>query len=228
MKATDVLREQHREILQLFKRITGSDNGERPEYLDQLIAKLRLHTQIEERIFYPAVQRLDTKRVQEEILESYEEHNIVDYLMTQLPLMEVGSPRFLARVRVLQSLVEEHIEEEETEIFKRAEQLDDDDRRRVDEQIAEELEEVEHVDELLDRAARAAQRTERWAGSLLDAGLALPRRAVSVLAPSRWLRLEQRHALATRIANAVPRVVVDSVYRTVTGFGSSASNRRAA
>src|SRR5262249_21562718 len=148
-------------------------------------------------------------------------------ILAQLQTMERQSPQFQARLRVLQSLVEDHIEEEETEVFKHLDQLNDDQRLQLDARVAAEVEELEEVDAILDRAARAARRTERWAGSVLDASLVLPRRAASALAPTRWLGLDRRHVWAIRIAASVPRVVVDSIYRTLTGQ-QTASSRRAA
>ncbi len=88
MKATDILQEQHREVQQLFRKITSGNDGQRPVLVDQLIAKLQLHTRLEETFFYLAIQRLDTKRAEEAVLESYEEHNIVDFLMAQLPALD--------------------------------------------------------------------------------------------------------------------------------------------
>lgn len=216
MTALEILRAQHRDVLSLFKRI-ASGNGDRRKAVEELAAKLRLHARLEEAIFYPALQAAGAKRVQEEILESYEEHHLVEYLLTQLENAgDEDSEPYLARMRVLQSLVEEHIEEEEAEVFKHAENLSDDAVRELDRRMEDEVEEVERVDELLGRAARVARRTEQWAGSLLDAGFGMPRRAVSALAPSRWIRADHHYVLAARIASAVPRIVVDSVYNTVT------------
>jgi hypothetical protein len=226
MTTVEILRAQHREVLSLFKRITGG-NGNRTTLLDEASAKLRLHSRLEEMLVYPAIHAHGTKRVQEMIMESYEEHRIVDFLLTQLaPRAEGATERQHARVRVLHSFVEEHIEEEETEVLKHVDELDEAARRQLDERVQAELEEVQQVDELLGRAAGVARRTEQWAGSLLDAGLGLPRRAVGAIAPSRWLRPDNRYVLAARIASSVPRVVVDSLYGVVTGRGSH--GRRAA
>jgi hemerythrin superfamily protein len=227
MTAIQMLKDQHREIEQLFKKIAAG-NGNRAQWVDELAGMLRVHTRIEETIFYPAVQAHGTKRAQDEILESYEEHRIVDFLMAQLPAIDDQSEQFLARMRVLQSLVQEHIEEEETEVFKQAEALDDEQRAKLDLRMAEELREIEQVDELLDRVAGVARRTERWASALFDAGLAIPRRTVRAFSPSKWLgRPDQRYVWAARIATSMPRVLVDSVYRSVTGE-SSPQTRRAA
>ncbi len=226
MEATDILHAQHREIEQLFKRITGGGNGHQSvaTVVDALIGKLQIHTRLEETIFYPTVRKLDTKKVEEVVLESYEEHSIVDFLVAQLPAMDYHGERFLARVRVLQSLVEEHVQEEEEQLFRLAEKLDEARREELAVRLRDELGEVERVHELLDTAARAARRTESWAGSLLDIGFGAPRRAVSAFAPSRMLGLDRRGVWTARIADVVPRFVVDTVYWAV----AKAPARRAA
>lgn len=226
MTALDILRAQHREVLALFRRLTNH-HGDRERALEELSAKLRLHARLEETIFYPALQAVGTKRVQEEIYESYEEHRLVDHLLSQLPPTESDGEPFAARLRVLQSLVEEHIEEEEKEVFKHAESLDEEELKKLDTRMLEAVEEVERVDELLGRVARVARSTEQWAGSLLDASFEIPRRAVSALAPSRWFPQNQRSVLAARIAGAVPRLVVDSLYHTVRRAGVPPGRRAA-
>jgi len=217
MEATDVLRQQHREIEQLFKRVTGGNGSAHASRaaLEELIGTLQVHSRLEETIFYPAVRQLDTKKAEEQILESYEEHGIVDFLLMQLPSSDRRDERFQARLRVLQSLVEEHVQEEEDQVFKLAERLGDAERERLAAALRDEVEEIAEVNDLIDTAVRATKRTESWAGRLLDAGFAMPRQAVSALAPSRLLRLDQRQIWAARIATAVPRFVVDSLHRAV-------------
>jgi len=215
MTTVEILTTQHREVLALFKRITGG-NGNRETLIEEMSGKLRLHSRLEEALVYPTLQQHGSKRVQEEILESYEEHRIVDFLLAQLaPGQEAEPEAILPRVRVLHSLLEEHVEEEETEVLKHLESLDDAVLRQLDERVQAEVDEVQRVDELLGRAATVARRTEQWAGSLLDASFDLPRRAVSAIAPSRWLRPDHRYVLAARIASSVPRVVVNSLYDVV-------------
>ena len=151
---------------------------------------------------------------------------MVDFLMARLG-PNVDDATFLARIRVMQSLVEEHVEEEESEVFTHIESLDEAVVRRLDQEMQDDLEEVERVDELLGRAAQIGRRIQRLAASFLDTGLEMPRRVVRTLVPSRWLRSDQRYVLAARIASSVPRVVVNSLYYTVSGR-SSQQGRRAA
>ena len=56
MKATELLKQQHREVEQLFAKI---ENGGEPiqELLEELADNLAAHTVIEEQLFYPTVKR---------------------------------------------------------------------------------------------------------------------------------------------------------------------------
>jgi hypothetical protein len=220
MNALDVLRAQHREVRALFHKINGGrDRESRPMLVDTLIGALRLHTRLEERFFYPALQRLRTRHAADTVLESVEEHDIVDGLLAQLPAMDHDSERFEARMRVLQSLVELHIEEEEAAMFEQAQQLGEDELVAVGLQMQREIDDLERVNEILDRAVSATRRTESWAGRLLDMSVGLPRHAISRLAPSRVLGLDRRGALVATIAQAAPRWLVDGVYERLVGNG---------
>jgi hemerythrin-like domain-containing protein len=222
---TDILRQQHREVQGLMKKLANGAS-DRDARVAELVGALNLHTRLEEAVFYPAIAELGTKHAEAVVLESYEEHRLVDFLMAQLPEPDMRSEQFQARLRVLQSLVEEHIEEEEREVFKLADRLSDERRARLDDRMAEAMLEVEEVDALLERAARAARRTERWAGSLLETSWDVPRRVVRRFAPSRWIG-PQRPVWTARIVATVPRVVVDSLYRTVVGRPTNAQPRAA-
>jgi len=228
MKVTEILREQHTEVRALFKKITanGHTARERSALVDQLIAALQVHTRLEETIFYPALRELDTKKAEETVLESYEEHNIVDFLMAQLPQMDPTSERFLARVRVLQSLVDEHVTEEEEEMFKQAEKLGADELETLGEQMRTQIEEIARVNALVERAATLAERGERIAGRWLDLSLGLPRRIASALAPSRLLRLDRRAMWVVAIAASVPKWIVDGAYDLWVGPSVSPRERR--
>jgi len=216
MKVTDILREQHNQVRALFKRISATnDVRDRPQLVDHLIGELRIHSRLEEAIFYPAVRELDTKKAQETVLESIEEHDIVDFLMAQLPTMDVQSERFLARVRVLQSLVEEHVAEEEDQMFKQAEKLGTEELDRLGAEMLICIEEIQRVNELVARITEVTGRMERWVGRWLDASLGLPRRIASVFAPSRVLGFDQRAMWVAAIAASTPRWVVDGAYELV-------------
>ena len=71
MKATDLLKRQHKEVKALFKKIEGTDNPRmRRQLLNEVARSLEGHTLIEEEIFYPAVRGLETQKAEEMVLEA--------------------------------------------------------------------------------------------------------------------------------------------------------------
>lgn len=119
MKATTLLKRQHREVEGLFaaaKKATAPTK--RRAVLDEIADKLRGHMMIEEQIFYPAVAaQSERKKMLELIPEAYEEHHVVKLVLGELPSVDPADKRFVAKVTVLSELVEHHVEEEEKEMF---------------------------------------------------------------------------------------------------------------
>jgi hypothetical protein len=125
MKATELLKKQHREVKGLFRKAKSADADERREILDQIEEKLTHHMHIEENVFYPAVRELDTKKTQEMVPEAYEEHHVVKLVLAEFPDLDPEDERFEAKMTVLDELIQHHVEEEESEMFKSAERLGD-------------------------------------------------------------------------------------------------------
>lgn len=125
MKATALLKKQHREVKALFGEAQKVAPGQRERVLGEITQKLQAHMMIEEDIFYPAVKELDTKKTEEIVPEAYEEHHVVKLVLAELPDVDLEDERFEAKVTVLSELIEHHVEEEETEMFKVAEKLGD-------------------------------------------------------------------------------------------------------
>jgi len=65
---------------------------------------------------YPRVREL-LPELEEDVLESYEEHHVADVLVLELAAMEPDDERFTAKTTVLIENVRHHIEEEEQEWF---------------------------------------------------------------------------------------------------------------
>jgi iron-sulfur cluster repair protein YtfE (RIC family) len=123
MKATELLKKQHREVKTLFGEAKKAKPTERRRVLNEIAEKLRNHMTIEEDIFYPAVHEIGTKKAQEIVPEAYEEHHVVALVLDELPDVDVEDDRFEAKMTVLDELIEHHVEEEEDEMFKVAEKL---------------------------------------------------------------------------------------------------------
>jgi hypothetical protein len=139
MKATELLKSQHREVEKLFAQIEGTDDpGERMELAETIKSKLEVHATIEEEIFYPAFRDgSDTNKAEEAVLEAYEEHHVVKLVLAEIPDLDASAETFQAKMTVLKELIEHHVEEEEDEMFRDAEKKLG--NRRL-EQLGEEME----------------------------------------------------------------------------------------
>jgi len=71
------------------------------------------------------------------VLEAYEEHHVVKLVLAELPEVDPEGERFEAKMTVLEQLVEHHVDEEEDEMFKLADKLDDDELETLGERMAQ-------------------------------------------------------------------------------------------
>src|SRR3989449_2915892 len=144
MKATDLLKKQHKSVKALFKKVENTEDGRRRRQLmDQIANELKIHTKIEEEIFYPAVREIGTSKAEEMVDEAYEEHHVVDLVLAELPTVDPEDERFEAKMTVLEELIEHHVEEEEDEMFKLADKIDHDELESLGERMAQEAEQAE-------------------------------------------------------------------------------------
>lgn len=153
MKATEILKRQHREVKRLFAA-TKKESGAsaRRQGMDTIAEKLAAHMEVEEQIFYPAVAEVGTKKADEIVPEAYEEHHVARLVIDELPKVDPKDERWVAKMTVLEELIEHHVEEEESEIFKLADKLGSE---RLDE-LGSEMEAAFEARESAPRPRRAA------------------------------------------------------------------------
>jgi hypothetical protein len=118
MDAFNLLKTDHRKVAELFDELESASGKAKLRVFEQIQTELELHTHIEETIFYPALE--EPKQTHELVLEAYEEHNVVKNLLTQLSKAKNADEEWEAQAKVLRENVEHHVEEEETELFKKA------------------------------------------------------------------------------------------------------------
>jgi hemerythrin superfamily protein len=141
MKATDLLKKQHKEVKTLFKKLEKTENArERRRLMNEISVDLEGHAAIEEEMFYPAVRGLETQKAEEMVLEALEEHHVVKLVLAELPKTDPEDERFEAKMTVLSELVEHHADEEEKEMFKLAQKLGKDELDALGEQMEERFE----------------------------------------------------------------------------------------
>ena len=122
MDAIEMLKEDHRKVEKLFEEF--EETGERAYetkagLAEQIIRELRIHSQLEEEIFYPAARGAQSETT-EQVKEAIEEHHVVDQLLEEIEGMQPQDEQYDAKVTVLKENVEHHVEEEEGELFKEA------------------------------------------------------------------------------------------------------------
>ncbi len=114
-----LLRADHREIRRLFREfLAAGDNAVKTKarLVDRIIRLLTIHAYIENEVMYPEV-RLLLPDLEQDILESYEEHHVADVLCVELAAMPAGAERFDPKTMVLIESVSQHIENEEKDWF---------------------------------------------------------------------------------------------------------------
>ncbi len=114
-----LLKADHKELRQLFKafeRAAENATATKGKLVGQMIEKLTVHTYIENECMYPRVREL-LPDLEEDVLESYEEHHVADILCAELSVMSPDAERFEAKTTVLIENVTHHMEEEEQDWF---------------------------------------------------------------------------------------------------------------
>jgi hemerythrin superfamily protein len=114
-----LLKQDHKEIKALFKQFEAAGDrayATKGKLVEQMIEALTVHTYIENECLYPEVRKL-VPDLEQEVLESYEEHHVADLLVVELAAMKADAERFDAKTTVLIENVTHHIDEEENDWF---------------------------------------------------------------------------------------------------------------
>jgi hemerythrin superfamily protein len=110
MDALELLKQDHAKVKVLFEEAESVDQKEQRAIFNRIKTELEIHTQIEESVFYPAMQRFND--LKEMVRESLEEHNKVKTLLKEMANLS-GGEEFEDKLEELIDNVEHHAEEEE-------------------------------------------------------------------------------------------------------------------
>lgn len=121
MDAFSLLKADHENVAALFEQLESASGRQKLEIFNQIRTELELHAHIEEKVFYPALE--EPAETHELTLEAYEEHDVVKKLLRELSRARTPNEEWEAKAKVLQENVEHHVEEEENELFPKANQV---------------------------------------------------------------------------------------------------------
>jgi hemerythrin superfamily protein len=119
-----ILKEDHKRIKKLFREFqnAGEDaEAAKGRIVKRILEELTVHTYLENEVMYPEVRKL-LPDLEDDVLESYEEHHVADVLSSELFLMGADDERFDAKTTVLIENVTHHIDEEEKDWFPKVRQ----------------------------------------------------------------------------------------------------------
>jgi hemerythrin superfamily protein len=116
ISALELLEDDHREVEGYFDEYEDLKNGgEKEELATKICLALRVHTQLEEEIFYPAARKATGD---DDLLdEAKVEHDGAKRLIEEIEEMRVGDDLYDAKVKVLGEQIRHHVKEEEEELF---------------------------------------------------------------------------------------------------------------
>lgn len=124
LKTTDaiaLLIKDHEDVKSMFEKfenLTDRSVVGKKNIAEQICQALKIHTKIEEEIFYPAVRRsIDDEALMDEAIA---EHDNAKTLITEIESMNPGDDLYDAKVHTLSEQIQHHVEEEEGKMFPKA------------------------------------------------------------------------------------------------------------
>lgn len=115
-EATRLLRADHKLVNDLFEQFESARSPAKKQALAQEICtELAIHAQIEEEIFYPAIEKVLKDKTL--VPEAKVEHETLKNLIAQIENESPGTELYDAKVKVLSEYVKHHVKEEQNEIF---------------------------------------------------------------------------------------------------------------
>lgn len=109
--ATHILAADHRAVEDLFERFErAKEKARKAEIAMQICDELKIHAQVEEEIFYPALKG----KIDDDLLkEAYVEHDGAKLLINDIVASGPDDEYFEAKVAVLSEEIKHHVKEEE-------------------------------------------------------------------------------------------------------------------
>ena len=119
-----MLKKDHKEVKGILGQLKETENKskERDELFQKLKEELVPHMKAEEITFYNPLLAAK-KEAREAALEGSEEHHVSEMVFKELETMPKNQDQWAAKLSVFKELLEHHIKEEESTIFKTADEV---------------------------------------------------------------------------------------------------------
>ena len=115
-EATALLKADHKLVEQLFDDYEQSNTkSQKKQIVEQICKELSIQAQVEEEIFYPAVQK--ALKDHELVPEAIVEHSTLKDLIDAVKGVEPDGDMYDAKIKVMCEYVKHHVKEEENEMF---------------------------------------------------------------------------------------------------------------
>jgi hemerythrin-like domain-containing protein len=139
-----MLKNDHEKLLSMLESLDTRTPEQRDSLLDDIERELKIHSQLEEEILYPAFREAaENPEDRKMYFEATEEHHVADMVLPELKVISSDSDRFAARAKVFTELIKHHIEEEEEDLLPRSQELLGDRMPEIGSRMAERRIELE-------------------------------------------------------------------------------------
>ena len=128
--AIQVLEEDHVKVekaFEQFEKLGDEDTEQKQQIVSTVLSDLKVHTVIEEELFYPPLLQAlkgDDDEIEDLLDEAEVEHTSAKELIAQIEAMDPSERLYDAKFTVLCEYVKHHVKEERNEIFPKAKRSD--------------------------------------------------------------------------------------------------------
>ena len=127
--AIQVLEEDHVKVekaFEQFEKLGEEDTEQKQQIVSMVLSDLKVHTVIEEELFYPQLLESlsDDDEIEDLLDEAEVEHTSAKEMIAQIEAMDPQERLFDAKFTVLCEYVKHHVKEERNEIFPKAKKSD--------------------------------------------------------------------------------------------------------
>lgn len=124
MNAIALLKKDHKKVAQLFEELesasqSAKDRDKCERLFEEIANELTVHAHIEEKFFYPATKKKEETK--ELTMDAIEEQQGIKDLIEEILELSIEDDKWIDKVRELKAEVENHVEEEESELFPKTE-----------------------------------------------------------------------------------------------------------